>query len=326
MNIHILGTGAIGCHVGSILKAHKNKVTLLLRSPAHLTDFQSRNSTITYRCEGKTTLIDGFKASLIGDTTDTSPITSLVVATKAHHTLNALSPMASRLSSSSTILLLQNGMGVAEELIEKLWPNVQPPNILIGVNRHAVERVGPYDICHHSGHEDSDALNIGEFPSRVKTQDNSQLIDTIVGIPEFHAKHLPWNEMRVKMLKKLFINSCINPVASVLMCKNKGIIENENTGGLALMTSVCEEAFEVLKDELPRESVESLMKLVLDMTESAGENSCSTLQDIRGRRLTEIDFINGYICKLGKERGVDTKTNQALVNLIHAKEALYDTE
>lgn len=325
MNIHILGTGAVGCHIGSVLKAHKNKVTLLLRSSSHVTDFQSRNNTITYTSQGKTSLIDGFKASLLGDKNDTSPINSLVVATKAHHTLNALSPVASRLSPNSTILLMQNGMGVAEELVEKLWPNAQPPHILVGVNRHAVERMRPYDICHYSGYDDVDGLIIGEMPSSVK-HPRSQLLETITAIPEFQAKQLPWNEVRVQMLKKLIINSCINPVATILMSKNKGVIKDGSPGGIALMTSVCEEAYKVLKDELPGETMESLMELVLRIAEAAGENSCSTLQDVRGHRLTEIDYINGYICKLGKERGIDTKVNQTLVNLIHAKEVLYDTQ
>jgi 2-dehydropantoate 2-reductase len=323
MTIHILGTGAVGCQVASVLRSHKNKVTLLLRSPSHLKDFQARKNIINYQLKGKSNLIDGFEANLIGDKTITSPISSLIVATKAHHTLDAVLPMTSRLSSKSTILLLQNGVGVAEELVKKLWPNEQPPTIMVGVNRHAVERTAPYEVCHHSGYEDPDALNIGIFPiPGQQSNSDNELAKTIVGIPDFKAKLLSWQEMRVKILRKLVVNSSINAVASVLMCKNKGVL---NPGGIAMMQSVCEEAYSVMKDELPEESVESLMNLVLDTSHEAGENVCSTLQDIRDKRLTEIDYLNGYICKLGKEQNIDTKTNQALVHLIHAREALYST-
>lgn len=324
MNIHVLGTGAIGCHVSSVLKRNKNKVTLLLRSPAHLKDFQNRNNTITYRFGSQVQGIEGFQANVIGDQVDNAPIRSLIVATKAHHTLNAIAPVASRLSPSSSILLLQNGMGVAEELLEKLWPNKEHPTIMVGVNRHAVERMAPYDVCHHSGIEDPDALNIGILPGQTNV--DTQLADKITSIPEFNAKVLPWEQIRVKMLKKLVINACINGVASVLMCQNKGIIHNGNPGGIAMMRSVCEEAYDVLKDELPGESVDSLMELVLDINRSAGENTCSTLQDIQNKRLTEIDYLNGYICKFGKSKGIDTKMNQALVHLIHAREVLYDMD
>ncbi|GAA5802846.1 2-dehydropantoate 2-reductase [Helicostylum pulchrum] len=323
MNIHILGTGAIGCFIGAVLKTHKSKVTLLLRSPAHVTDFANRNNTITYRRQDKAYQVEGYKSALIGDPEDMSPITSLVVATKAHHTLKALSPVASRLSSNSTILLLQNGMGVAEELVENFWPNGKSPNILVGVNRHAVERLDPYDVCHYSGFDDPDALNIGQLPLPGQpSKPNSDLIDTMLSIPEFNTKSLSWSEMRVKMLKKLIVNACINPVASVLMERNKSVLTN---GGTALMTLICEEAFSVLKDDLPGETVDSLMEMVLEIAKDAGENKCSTLQDIHGLRLTEIDYLNGYLCKLGKQKGINTTANQALVDLIHAKEDLYQT-
>ena len=317
MNIHILGTGAIGCHIGSVLKAHKHKVTLLLRSPAHLTDFRNRDNTITYQHKGETKLISGIEAQTMED--HGLPITSLIIATKAHHTMDAIRPIASQLSSKSTILLLQNGMGVAEELVETFWPHQGAPIMLAGVNRHAVERIAPFNICHHSGTKDPDALNIGFLPSEHTVQENA-LADALTGIPELQAKRLTWNEIRLKMLKKLVINACINPVASILGCQNKGVLTKEGT---ALMRSICEETHRVIGKDLPNESVDSLMEIVLDIARSAGENKCSTLQDMEAKRLTEIDYLNGYICKLGKQKGIDTRTNQALVNLIHAKESLF---
>ncbi|KAL0572688.1 hypothetical protein ABG067_009252, partial [Albugo candida] len=106
------------------------------------------------------------------------------------------------------------------------------------------------------------------IPGQQSNSDN-ELAKTIVGIPEFKAKLLSWPEMRVKILRKLVVNSSINAVASVLMCQNKGVL---SPGGTAMMQSVCEEAYSVMKDELPGESVESLMKLVLDTSHEAGEN------------------------------------------------------
>ncbi|OAC98453.1 hypothetical protein MUCCIDRAFT_157406 [Mucor lusitanicus CBS 277.49] len=66
--------------------------------------------------------------------------------------------------------------------------------------------------------------------------------------------------------------------------------------------------------------------MVLAINQEAGENVCSTLQDIRSKNLTEIDYLNGYICKKGQERGIDVRYNQAMVYIIHAKEALYELE
>ncbi|KAI7907292.1 2-dehydropantoate 2-reductase [Cokeromyces recurvatus] len=327
VNIHILGTGAIGCHIGAVLKSHQNKVTLLLRSQSHFEDFKNKQNSITYRCQGKANVIAGFDADVVGENANKPPIESLIVSTKANHTLNAIKQVIPRLSSQSTILLLQNGMGVAEELVDNLWPNKAPPTILIGVNRHAVERIASYDICHHSGYQDPDALRIGQFPTKDHssvTIQESKLLQKIIETPELQAAQLSWEEIRVKMYKKLIVNACINPVASLLMSKNIGTIKNGNPGGIAMMRAICEEAYDVFKDDLPGESVNTLMNMVLAINKEAGENICSTLQDIKANRLTEIDYINGYICKMGYKKNISVKSNQAIVNLIHAKEALYE--
>ncbi|GAN03510.1 2-dehydropantoate 2-reductase [Mucor ambiguus] len=330
MSIHILGTGAVGCHIAATLKANRNKVTLLLRSQDHLKNFRNLNNSITYRCQGKTDVVPDFDASVTTDTSDKSPIQSLVVATKTNHTLKALEPMASRLTPTSSILLMQNGMGVAEELMKSLWRDKTPPKIYVGVNRHAIERMAPYDIHHHSGYNDPDALRIGRFPTthgnsaeQPTEEEVPEFLRAMVDIPRLQAAVLPWEEIRVKIYKKLFVNSCINGVASVLNTKNIGVIKDGNPGGIAMMRSICEEGYEVFKDEMPGESVESLMDMVMRTNLEAGENVSSTLQDIRAKRLTEVDYLNGYIVRMGQQKGINVKSNQAIVNFIHAREVLY---
>jgi 2-dehydropantoate 2-reductase len=51
------------------------------------------------------------------------------------------------------------------------------------------------------------------------------------------------------------------------------------------------------------------------------EHRSSMLQDIERGRRTEVDAINGYICRRGGELGVPTPVNAVLTGLIHAIEA-----
>ncbi|KAI8378986.1 2-dehydropantoate 2-reductase [Blakeslea trispora] len=323
MSIHILGAGAIGCLMGASLRLTNNKVTLLLRSKAHLKDFCHRQNNITYRCRGETKTVGSVDAQVMSDEGD--PIASLIVSTKANHTLKALEPLASRLTPESTVVLLQNGMGVAEELREHLWKDPsRSPDIYVGVNRHAVHRIAPFDIHHHSGYADPKAFRLGQFPNpKKKTNTPNPLVQQILAIPDFQAALVPWRDLQKQMITKLFINACINGVASVLMCKNKGTIYQNNPGAMALMRSICDEAYEVFKDDLPGETADSMMEIVLNVNREAAENTCSTLHDLQRHQFTEIDYINGYVCKMGYQRGVNVKSSQAIVHLIHAKEALY---
>lgn len=49
-------------------------------------------------------------------------------------------------------------------------------------------------------------------------------------------------------------------------------------------------------------------------------NPGSTLQSIRRRQLTEIDFLNGAVVKVAAEHGLPAPVNEAIVNLVHEVE------
>ncbi|CAO3594724.1 unnamed protein product [Absidia cylindrospora] len=326
MQWNILGTGAIGCLIASHLRLQKHNVNLILRSAQHLKDFEARKNTITYQSQGKTTHLTGFTATILGDN-NSKHIDNLVVATKAHHTATALEPVVKQLGSESSVLLLQNGMGIAEELESKFWPQQnQRPRILVGVNRHAVERIAPYHIVHHSGWDDPEGgLMMGEFfRDRIAKHENRPLAleQTLENITALQGVTLSWQDLQVRMLKKLVVNAAINPLASILGTKNAGLA-NGNTYAINVMRRVCTEAKDILGDDLPNESATSLTDMIIATCHHCGENTCSMYQDVKAKQKTEIDYINGYLCNLAKARGVEAPTNRDLVDLIHSKEKLY---
>ncbi len=49
----------------------------------------------------------------------------------------------------------------------------------------------------------------------------------------------------------------------------------------------------------------------------------STMQDIRARRRTEVDFLNGMIVRLGKAHNVPVPVNMLMLNAIKAIETSY---
>ena len=56
--------------------------------------------------------------------------------------------------------------------------------------------------------------------------------------------------------------------------------------------------------------------------EVAYGHKASMLQDVEARRLTEVDYLNGGIVRFGREHGVPTPLNEAVVALIKGVEAL----
>jgi 2-dehydropantoate 2-reductase len=66
-------------------------------------------------------------------------IDSLIVTTKAQHTISALRPLLPHITSGTTIVLLQNGQGVLDLLLEKLFtdPSKRPQFILASTTHGA---------------------------------------------------------------------------------------------------------------------------------------------------------------------------------------------
>ena len=91
-----------------------------------------------------------------------SPIDSLIVTTKCDSTLSALEAIRHRIHPWSTIVLLQNGMGVLDTLFDTFFKDPdQRPNFVLASTTHGCWRKGPLDVVHAS----AGTLHFGIVPS-----------------------------------------------------------------------------------------------------------------------------------------------------------------
>lgn len=97
-----------------------------------------------------------------------SPIDSLIITTKCDATLSALESIRDRIHPWSTIVLLQNGMGVLDTLFDTFFKDPdQRPNFVLASTTHGCWRKGPLDVVHAS----TGTLHFGIVPSGRAGQD-----------------------------------------------------------------------------------------------------------------------------------------------------------
>ncbi|KAI7859081.1 ketopantoate reductase PanE/ApbA C terminal-domain-containing protein [Circinella umbellata] len=330
MRYHVLGTGAIGCHLAYDLKSRHN-VTLILRSKSALEDFNKRQNQIVYRQVDQTEFVGktGFDTMVAGDIhyDDGKPINmmeAVVVTTKAQHAQEAVRSIKPFLSKSSTLILFQNGMGIADELLETLWPTPEErknaPTIVLGVNRHSIMRTEPFSILHNAGwYKPDDGYFMSPFStsSEQDCEDQAQTVmKGLLDLPSLNAKIIEWKELQTAMMRKLVVNASLNAATGILESSNGGLIASSH--GRELIRQVCEECALVLSEL--NTTADDLYDMAYGTAYDAAPNTCSTVQDIKAKRLTEIEYINGYIIRLAKERNIPVPTNKFLVTLLHAKE------
>ncbi|KAG0261668.1 hypothetical protein DFQ27_002825 [Actinomortierella ambigua] len=158
--IHILGTGGIGSLFAYHFHKHGIPWTALLRRPPNTKeghpslsymdctalDKRSAEPKHIERIAWEPTfpLIDQevFSNDLVYQKKMQQPIHQLLVATKAYQTVDALSRIKHRLRPWSTIVLMQNGMGIKDEVCRAMgWHSARDrPNFVQGIISHGARR------------------------------------------------------------------------------------------------------------------------------------------------------------------------------------------
>ena len=255
----------------------------------------------------------------------------LIVTVKAHHTVTALLPYKHRLNSQSTILFVQNGMGMIDEVNRDIFPYEDSrPHYMVGILSHGLYGRGPFDVVHAGDGTMALGLLIEgkDYPSSSR-----YLLRTLTRTPVFVAVGFPATDLIQQQLDKLAVNAVLNPLTAILNCRNGQVLDNFFvTRVMRLLLaeiSVVVRSLPELKN-VPNVNMRfdsaRLESLVVKVAQLTGKNHSSMLQDVRNGRQTEIDYINGYIIRRGEELGIHCVTNYMLMHMVKAKDKINEEE
>lgn len=259
----------------------------------------------------------------------------LIVSVKAPQTVRAIQAVAHRLTQHSSILFLQNGMGMVEEVNEKLFPDERyRPTYVIGVVSHGLYSKGPFSVVHAG--EGTIALGVlpripmGESMLLEALNQLSPsaryLMRTMTRTAVFVAVGFSPTDLLQQQLDKLAVNCIINPLTAILDCKNGALLYNfyfQRVVRLLLAEiSLVIKSLPELKN-VPNVNMRfdtlRLERMVFQIANTTAENYSSMVQDIRSGRLTEVDYINGYIVRRGEEKGIHCVMNYMLMHIVKGK-------
>lgn len=258
-------------------------VTLLLRSQARVDEYNARGGTLTIRKPafdsslGRSTIdiktvLSAMSAQTFGlpvasNTSHTSMhIDNLVVGTKIPQTIPALQQLhgnnGTTLDERSTILFLQNGMGLHDLVCEKVWPDVSKrPRMVFSASTHGVRKgeegkEGNGWVFEHNGWGD---LKVSEVPrgvprgvtgkdnieKTVDTEDNTLIRLLMDSGPALNAIPLAYPEFLIAQFEKLVINCCMNSISGLFNARNGEMFDLQGLDYLLL--NIVSEAVEAFK-------------------------------------------------------------------------------
>ncbi|KAJ5204820.1 uncharacterized protein N7498_005699 [Penicillium cinerascens] len=330
-SIHIIGLGSIGSFVAHSLRSLPTPppVTLLAHRPALYQEFASRGWKIGLRLteDGALQEKGGFNGELIGKTASSDPIHNLIVAVKASATVSALEPIKHRLGRHSTICLFQNGMGQIDDLNERIFPDVSTrPTYMLGIMRHGVYMRSPTEAILAGANGAASLGIVGNDNQKSRKSQADFLMDILLRAPSLNCERLQWADLLQAQLFKLAANCVLNPLTAILDVRNGCIKDNQDLWPLQgrllkEISAVFQSLPELQSLPIDRDlfSVPSLKSVVSDTIDKTAQNSSSMREDMRKGRQTEIEYINGWILRRGKELDIDCETNACLTQLVLAK-------
>ena len=351
--IHIIGAGNVGNYVAHSLAGMPNPppITLLLRAKAMHEWMKVARRNIEIIIDGVAEPRKGFAVEplvsqrrfqntspfLEQDEPAGEPIYNLIVAVKATFTIAALLSIRPRLRRDSTIIFLQNGMGIIEQVNEQVFPDVETrPSYIIGLISHGLKSFRPSNRFQvvHAGNGTIALGLLPRYPNQRYdiTDDNlfaptaRYLLRTMTRCSVLCAVGFSPNEIFQLQLEKLAVNALINPLTAIFGCPNGGLLNNTPVtrvvrlllSEIALVIGLLPELENVLNVKL-RFSAARLEALMVNVAQKTAENTSSMLQDVAGGRSTEVEYINGYIVRRGQEVGVRCVMNFLVLQMVQAK-------
>jgi 2-dehydropantoate 2-reductase len=241
------------------------------------------------------------------DAAELPPCDFGIVATKAMHTDAAIAATAAAFTPTGAVASVQNGVGNEETIARHV------ERVIRGTTFPAGRLVEPG----HVRWEVKGDTTFGPFePSPAPADAVAALADacTRAGLP---ATAVP--DARGPQWRKVIFNAATNPVGALTGLTHGRVCENPELR--RLVTGLVDEgkavaaAQQIELDADPEELIDHAAR-----PEVAYDHKASMLQDVEARRATEVDYLNGGIVRFGREHGVPTPLNEAILALVKGLE------
>ena len=229
-----------------------------------------------------------------------------IVATKAMHTEPAIAATAG-VFAAGAVCSVQNGIGNEEVLARHVL------RVIRGTTFPAGRIVEP-------GHVQWDVkgdTTIGPFePSPAPLDQVERLAEacTRAGLPTEAVR-----DARGPQWRKVIFNAATNPVGALTGLTHGRVCEDAAlrrlVSGLVDEGKAVADAQGIVLDADPEALIDHAAR-----PDVAYDHKASMLQDVEARRQTEIDYLNGGIARFGREHGVPTPLNDAILALVKGLE------
>jgi 2-dehydropantoate 2-reductase len=316
VKIAVLGGGSLGLLLTGKLAASGCDTVLWTRTREQASLLTSNGLKLEEK-SGETAIISVNAIAFEDVSANESRLVFLAVKQTAL-TLEFLNELALAVPIGSTLVLYQNGIGHSE-LLRHALPG---RTLIIAVTTEGALRLDATTVRHTGVGETRLGEEHMEFEAETAERRESDresfsnellLTERLLKQGGFSVFLSKW--LGEAILRKLLINAVINPLTALLRIRNGEL--TETAPRMELMKSLFRESFEILSHYGLAGETE-LWDQVLQVCSATSRNESSMLQDVSSLKETEIEFINGAICRMAIRQGREAPWNEAVTALVKA--------
>jgi len=238
----------------------------------------------------------------------TEPVDLVMVALKHHHLAEALPDLTPFIGAQTAIISIMNGLESEETIGAHYGMDKLLLAIAVGID---ALREG-----NRISHRSPGRLIFGEAENKIISPRVRRVQDafTRAGIP-----HETPEDMRRTLWWKFMINVGMNQTSAATGA-TYGVFRTSDDAR-ALMQALMEEVITLARAQNVNLSTKDIENWLAILPDLAPAGKTSMLQDIEAGRSTEVDIFGGKVVALGRELGLATPVNAALLNIIRVLEA-----
>jgi len=312
MKIAILGAGAMGCNLGGHLKKGGAEVWFIDPYSEHMDAIADRG-LIWISPEGKEydpIFVDG----AVNGAEEVGVCDIVIILTKGQYTRSAIEGARTLFDENTYVLSFQNGIGNVDILKEYFSPD----HIGYGVMN-----------CGGTVTEPGKSIMLKSPQKNVvfkrmeggKDEKFEYLEKTFIngGLPVLYSE-----EADKDVWIKLGVNSMFNMPGGLTRLTIYQLVTNEE--GDALIQNIADEVVMVAAALGVIIDKKDIMRIRDKTIELKSSQYASGAVDIKNKRSTEVEFLNGAVSAIGKKVGVSTPVNDTIATLARILQSTYEIQ
>lgn len=307
MHIVIVGPGALGgLLAATICMGNNGSARLSLLDYNHHRAEEITRLGLRYDRDGEQ---QRFDIEAISNPNEIKDVDIIFLCVKSYDVEKCLHYCTPLLKPDCLVIFMQNGIGHLDH--ER---HLGPALPVFGTTTEGSTCRGPGHI-YHAG---IGTTYLGfQHPSTPENNHRLEHVRTILQAGRMNV--LLTESIHNKIWAKLFINVGINALTVINDCKNGVLLEIPEA--MQQMRQAIAEAQRVA--EAAGIEISASWHDALAVCRTTADNISSMLQDVRKKRKTEIDAINGEIARLAEQFGLPAPVNVELVRRVKEIESRY---